>query len=265
MAAPGRTHSFELHEQPWCPEALRNALTEWLRVLWEYSRADAVIAPLMYSAIVSSKAERIVDLCSGGSGPVIRVQAELARLGVEIPVILTDKFPNRGAVSLLAEGSPGKVIACLDSVDATAVPEELSGFRTLFNSFHHFRPGDACRILSAACDARQPVGVFEITERTVPKLLRCFPASFLGVYLLIFRMRPRLPVWWLCTWVLPIIPLLIAWDGLISHFRSYTPAELQSMTRSLGHGTYRWEMGKLRAPRGGVEINFLIGVPQDAP
>ena len=160
---PARIHGFELHEQSWLPETLRNALTEWLRVLWEYSRAEVVIAPLLEAAIVSSGAEQIVDLCSGRSGPVLGVQAELARRGIQIPVILTDKFPDREALKALAVNSRGTVTACLDSIDAASLPQQLTGFRTLFNSFHHFRPADARGILSAACVDRQPIGIFEIT------------------------------------------------------------------------------------------------------
>src|ERR1700691_5573256 len=99
---PARIHGFELHEQLWLPETLRNALTEWLRALWEYSRAEVVIAPLLQAAIISSGAERIVDLCSGRSGPIVGVQAELRRRGIQVPVILTDKFPDREALTVLA-------------------------------------------------------------------------------------------------------------------------------------------------------------------
>jgi hypothetical protein len=264
-----RIHGFEIHEQPWLPETFRNALTEWLRVLWEYSRAEVVIAPLLETTIVRSDSKRIVDLCSGSSGPVIRVQAELARRGLQIPVILTDKFPDRAAFSALSVNSGGGVAAYLDSVDATSVPERFTGLRPLFNSFHHFRPAEAQAILNAACAARQPIAIFEITERTVPKVLLCFPASFLSCFLLIWRMRPRCPVWWICTWLLPIIPFIVGWDALISHLRSYTRCELRALTEGLPEGQdnerWSWRDGHLAAPRGGVEISFLIGTPVCVP
>jgi hypothetical protein len=141
------------------------------------------------------------------------------------------------------------------------VPENFTGFRTLFNSFHHFRPDEARRILNDARVSRQPVGIFEITERTIPKLLLCFPVSFLSVFPLIFRMRPARPVWWLFTWLLPVIPLMVAWDGLVSHLRAYTRAEMLLLIGDASGAGYRWEMGKLRAPKGAVDVTFLIGVP----
>jgi hypothetical protein len=164
-------------------------------------------------------------------------------------------------MSALERQSGGSIIPCFESVDATSVPHDLIGFRTFFNSFHHFAPAAARRILADAQRNRQPVGIFEITERSVPKLLLCFPASFFSVFLLIFRMRPRRPVWWLCTWVLPIIPLTVAWDGFVSHLRAYTRADILPLIRDLSDDTYRWDMGKLRAPRGGIDVTFLIGAP----
>lgn len=255
-----RIHGFELHEQAWLPATFRNALTEWLRVLWEYSRAEVVIAPLLENAIALSGSERIVDLCSGSSGPVIRVHAELARRGVLVPVILTDKFPDRGAFSALTANSRGSVTACLESIDATSLPAKLSGLRTLFNSFHHFRPADARAILNAACVDRQPIAIFEITARTFSRLVLCFPASFLSCFLLIWRMRPRRPAWWIFTWLFPIIPFIVGWDAFVSHLRSYTPGELHALTQGSIHG-WCWREGRLAAPRGGVEIDFLIGTP----
>ncbi len=161
-----RLHGVELHEQEWCPATLRNALTEWLRVLWEYSQAHIVIAPLLEKVLLSSNASQIVDLCSGGSGPVIPLQRELVAHGLSIPIVLTDKFPDRDAMTALAASSGGMVQTRHDSVDASSVPADLTGLRTLFNSFHHFRAADARRILLNARISGQPVAIFETTARS---------------------------------------------------------------------------------------------------
>jgi hypothetical protein len=41
------------------------------------------------------------------------------------------------------------------------------GFRTLFNAFHHFQPADAIAVLRDAARAGQPIGVFEIPDRSL--------------------------------------------------------------------------------------------------
>ena len=252
----------EIHDQEWCPSVLRDALTEWLRALWEYSGASSVLAPLVSEVIAESGATRIVDLCSGASGPLLSLQKQLSAEGLTIPAVMTDKFPARDAMARIAALGHAQVTSCPESVDATALPPGLKGFRTLFNSFHHFAPPQARAILEDACRSRQPIGVFEITERTVVKTILSFPASFLSCFLLIFRMWPRRPAWWVLTWILPLIPFMIGWDGLISHLRSYTSPELMQMAAECGGSQgYEWRTGKLRAPKAGVRISYLIGMP----
>ncbi len=53
------------------------------------------------------------------------------------------------------------------------------GFRTLFNSFHHFTPDDARAILRGAVGARQPIAVFEIPERKLSVVLSTLLAPFM--------------------------------------------------------------------------------------
>ncbi len=51
-----------------------------------------------------------------------------------------------------------------DLVDATKLPEEHDGFRTLFASFHHFDAGAARGILRDSVRKQQGIGVSEFTE-----------------------------------------------------------------------------------------------------
>ena len=50
---------------------------------------------------------------------------------------------------------------------ALAVPERLTGLRTVFTAFHHFRPADARAILESAVRDRQGIAIFEATFRTL--------------------------------------------------------------------------------------------------
>jgi hypothetical protein len=256
-----RLQLFEFHDLAVFPPVFRQALTEWLRALWEYSKAEDVVAPILCDALRQSGAASIVDLCSGGTGPMIPVQRKLAVLGASVPVLATDKFPDQRAMCELEQKTGGAIKGSLESIDATELQADLPGLRTLWNSFHHFAPKQAREILRNAYASGQPIAIFEFTERTLAKTLLSFPASFFSVYLLIFRMRPLRASWWLCTWILPAIPFTIAWDGLVSHLRSYTPQELIRLTE--GFDGYRWTTGRVRTPRAGLDVSFLIGRPFD--
>lgn len=241
-----RLHLFEIHEQSWCPRFVRDSLTEWLRVVWEFSEAPDLIAAKLAEVGGRVDSPPFVDLCSGSGGPWHSLRKALWRNHQYLPkVTLTDKFPTGDAIA----------------VCATDVPAELKGFRTLFNSFHHFRPEEAQAILCDAYKKQQPIAIFEFTERVPAKLAFCAITSFISVFPALFLMKAR-PTWWLFTWLLPVIPIVVAWDALVSHLRSYSAGELLEMTKEIGSG-YAWEASKLRAPRG-FDVTCLIGCPQAA-
>jgi hypothetical protein len=255
-----RFQLFEFHDQPWYPQLLRSALTEWLRALWEYSEAATVIAPLLEQVIRETGSKQIIDLCSGGSGPMIPVGQHLERRGIDIPILATDKFPDPAAMVELSSRTRGRIRGSIEPLDDTRLPEHIIGIRTIFNSFHHFGPKLAQQVLQDAYRNGQPIAIFEITERTPSKVAFSFPATFVAVFLLLARMRPWRLSWWFLTWVIPILPLSIGWDGLVSHLRSYTGIELRRLVEAMDE-SYRWEIGRVVAPRGGIRISYLVGRP----
>src|SRR3954454_22640392 len=117
-----RLQLFELHDQPWYPAFLRSALTEWLRALWGYSQAATVIAPILLRVIQETDSRRIIDLCSGGTGPMVPIQRELERCGVRVPILATDKFPDPTVMAALAKKTSGRITGRPESLDATQLP-----------------------------------------------------------------------------------------------------------------------------------------------
>lgn len=200
--------------------------------------------------------DRIIDLCSGGAGPVPPLMADLRAAGLPVTATLTDFYPNRAA---FAAAASAVVDSVPDPVDARAVPPELAGVRTLFNAFHHFRPVDAAAVLRDAVRAGQPVGVFEAMDR---RLVGVLPMVFL-VPLIVLLVTPLVrPFRWdrlVLTYLLPAVPLTVWWDGVVSALRAYTPAELEALGREAGPG-YEWRAGWV--PLGGGSpgrLTYLLG------
>jgi hypothetical protein len=75
-------------------------------------------------------------------------------------------------------------------------------------------------------------------------------------------MRPK-PVWWIFTYLLPIIPFVVAWDGWVSHLRAYTPQELRQMTEDFSD-SYRWEVRMIELQNGRFSVTCLLGIPEPA-
>ena len=254
-----RMQLFELEDMPWLPDSLRDAGTDFLRTLMALAKPYARVVPRLAEAVEASGATSIIDLCSGGGGPIVHVRNGLLEAGCDVPLTMSDLYPNRKAFAHVRRQAGEGVDFIAEPVDATAVPEHLSGFRTLFTSFHHFAPPHATRILQDAVEHRRGIGIFEITER--------MPASFLLAFaniLLVLLMAPfTRPFRWsrlFWTYLPPVAPLFVWWDGFASIFRSYTVDELRAMVDALPPNDYVWQIG--REPTRPLRITYLIGCPK---
>jgi hypothetical protein len=255
----GRVHLFEWEDFSWFPAVLRDAATAYLRRAVEVSGQAAALAPKLQQVLAATGAAQIVDLCSGGAGPTVALARVLGRDAAAVPVLLTDLYPNRPALEEAVRISAGAVTYEPEPVDATCVPERLTGMRTLFNAFHHFRPAAATAILRDAVQARQPVAVFELVSRDPPALFGMVLAP-LAVLLLMPTIRPVRVSWLILTYLLPLVPLLVLWDGLVSCLRVYSPDELRELVAALPDNDYEWEVGRL-AIGGPARATYLIGRP----
>lgn len=250
-----RLHLIELEDQPWFPTVIRDLATDYLQFIQERFRIDRAMTPLVRRALDEGRADQIVDLCSGGSGPLLGVVTDLAAEGRTIRATLTDLYPNLPAFEKIAAASRGLVRYERDPIDARRVPPRLAGLRTIFNAFHHLRPADARAVLHAAAADRQPIAILEISERslrTAPVLL-----SPLFVWIATPFMRPFTWPRFFWTYVLPLVPLTVLWDGIVSQLRAYTVDELYGLAE--GSAPMRWEAGQVPIARGNGRLTYLIG------
>ena len=165
-----RLHLFELEDQTWLPASIRDAGTDFLRFISEAGNLYTPIIPKLQGALIKTGSQEVLDLCSGGAGPIIGICKRLAEKGCAVRITLTDKYPNYPAFDYAKKRSGGAVDFLEDSVDATEVPSHLSGFRTFFASLHHFRPETARLILQDAVDQRRPIGIFDMSAGRAPPL-----------------------------------------------------------------------------------------------
>jgi hypothetical protein len=251
-----RCHLAEIHELDGCPKEVRDTMTDLLQLSIRAHRIFSPIEKLLAKAIEQSRAQQIVDLCSGGGGPWRQLHQ---KLGGDLPVRLTDKFPNLEAMNALRQDSKGAIGYEEKSIDATALPPALKGFRTLFASFHHFKPEQARAILADAVANGQGIAVFELTRRdplAILSMLFSPLAALLGVpFLKPFRWSR---LFW--TYVLPLVPLVFTIDGVISCLRTYSVKELREMTAEFTE--YDWQIGEIRGPVWPTPVTYLIGRPR---
>jgi hypothetical protein len=251
-----RIHLFEFEDLHWFPDFLRNYCTDFLQFLTNKTRMFHPILPLLSEVIKKDGSNQIIDLASGGGGALLGLNAALRKEFPELNIVLTDYFPNIPAFER-AKVDVDNIDFSEKAIDARAVPQEYTGVRTQFLSFHHFRPEDAQKILQNAVDAKQPICIFEGQERSLASIVAML-LSPISVLLTTPLIRPFNWGRILFTYVLPLVPLFVLWDGVVSLFRTYSEEEMYELVDSLRNKeSFDWQIGRLKSGPG--YILYLIG------
>ena len=251
-----RMHLIEIADEAWCPRGIRHGVTDYCRFVTE--GAYKPVAPLLAGALQSANARHVLDLGSGAAGPWLRLQPLLREAGVDVIVCLSDHNPDLVAFERARRLSQQAVTFHAEPVDATQVPGQLSGFRTMFSAFHHLRPDQARAVLADAVARGEGVGVFECGRRSLLTLGGLLgtpvPALLLAPFIGPFRWSR---LFW--TYLVPALLLVLLFDVLVSWLRVYSEPELRELTAGLDG--YQWDIGTVWNRPLPNAITYLIGVP----
>lgn len=251
-----RRHLIEIHEQPWCPRSLRDGVTDAIGFFTSVGRPFDAVTEQLLEAIHKSGAHQVVDLCSGAGGPWLDLAEGLG--GTRAHVVLTDLYPNKVAFRRAQGDGKARIRVHPDPVDARSVPADLQGFRTLFTSFHHFRPGEARRVIEDAVRRGRGIAVFEAQERRLGAMLFFLlyvPLTLIAVPLMKPFRWSRL--FW--TYIAPALPLVVTFDAIVSCLRTYTPEELLEMADDPETDT---RAGRVRAKWLPLGVSYLVALPR---
>lgn len=262
-----RIHLFEFEDLPWFPHWLRERMTRYIMAMHRLLDTRSMLADLMVRALKHTNSNHIIDLCSGSGGPMLDVAETLRQHPglADLKLTLSDLYPNQETASQLLQAGDPNTTYLTTPVDAATLGEEKPGVRTLICSMHHMRPNTAQRILQRAQEARQPICVFEISDNAVPNALwwLALPIGFLMVFFITPLVRPMTWQQLVFTYLIPVLPLLIAWDGAVSNVRTYTLQDMDILLEGLETEDYRWEKGIIKG-KGGPKL-YLLGLPKDMP
>ncbi len=251
---PPRLQLVELEDLPWWPLWLRNYQTDLLERINRYMRFYDGCLPRLRGLLEASGESQILDLCSGGGGPW---PDWLERGCFSLPVQLSDLYPNERAFARLERRHTG-LRGISHSLDMLRLGSEPPGLRTLFTALHHLPPDGVRQLLLQVSRSGRPLAAFDFNHRSWLNLLIVVPLAWLMSWLLTPLLRPSLTRL-LYTYVVPLVPLALAWDGLVSQLRAYRCEELVEFLPP--DSAYQWEVGSYRW-HGLLTITYLLGRPQ---
>lgn len=245
----------ELAEQSWWPAWARDAMTGYLHEIITRARPYSLAVPTLSALFRDAGVTHVIDLCSGAGGPWPGLRQVLETARCTVSVTCSDLAPNRAAAGRLERSG----VRYHDlPVNATAVPPSLPGARTMFSALHHFSDREVAAILEDAQRAGVPFAAFEATSRSLRGLMATAIIPIAVLVLMPF-VRPRDWRALLLTYLPPVLPLAIWWDGLISTLRTSTVDELQAIVDSLPSAPYAWTIAEIGG--GPVPILAVCGRP----
>ncbi|KAI5200529.1 hypothetical protein E4T39_05651 [Aureobasidium subglaciale] len=191
----------------------------------------------------------VIDFCSGAGGPTPLIERSInsarTRAGHQpIPFRLSDFHPNLDAWMPLATHS-ANLSFIPQSVDATdtlhAPPLVVSKTSSLPNStgdhksihlyslsFHHFEDASAQKIMTNTLATADGLCILELQDRTLGMLL-LMTGEFFLLFLLTIFWFPYSPLHLMFTYIIPVLPFVQAWDGLVSCLRTRSFEETLSL------------------------------------
>ncbi len=241
-------------------------MTLYIAALHRLADTASAIVPLVQRGLDSGDTRQIVDLCSGAGGPMVEVvrRLKLRPEYAEARLTLTDLYPNQHASEDIDQQRDGWLSYCQKSVDASNIPRELTGMRTMICSLHHMPPVLARSILMDAAHKKQPFLAFELSDNSPPILDvvgRNTRRLSIDIGLDLSRASiDSLPVNLYLPY--PVVPLFIAWDGAVSNARTYTQQDLQELLSQIDSSGYHWEIGTTTSRALPGKMSYILGVPR---
>ena len=255
-----RFHLFEFEDLSWFPSTLRNYVTDFLRTIAEKFGMFDPVVPHLVDLANRNDYSMIIDMATGAGGQWRTLLPKLLDSNNKIHLTLTDKFPNKDALEDIKEQFHDTVNIDMRSIDAIDVPQDLRGTRTMFLSIHHFKPESVKRIFENAVNSGSSIAIFEAQRRDIEHIIR-FALSPIAVFLLTPFIRPFSIPRLIFTYLIPLIPFVVFWDGVVSVLRTYTNQELEEIAKTVDiDNEFLWFSESIL--KGQQKIEVFTGYPR---
>lgn len=228
---------FEFMDHPKTPRVLRETLLDVL----DYCNTDfrPYYRTIAQKIRAIARERRLTTIVEPGAGyaPLTRALAEPN--SEQLTLIPCDLFPETETWQRLENQYGTKVQPVYEPVDFTVRREWPPGTGiVLCAALHHIPQPLRRNTLMALHDSADCVLIFEPVRKTAFSMFLVLFALIPALLTPAFRMhRPGRLRRTLFCWLIPLVPLMFVWDGLVSCLRQWSPAEWTDFISTLPSGS----------------------------
>ncbi|CAL2107012.1 conserved hypothetical protein [Tenacibaculum sp. 190524A02b] len=265
-----RVQLFEFEDFSWLPKFIRASITNLLALLLKKLKTQEIITSILQDIQTKHSFNQIVDLGAGSGGVMLDVVEEYNKnRKLPIKLLLTDLFPNPKIINQINNSTPEYIYYSSAPTNATNFETVPEGLKTMMNSFHHMSPENAKKILKTAQLNKQPILIYEMGINNIPLVFwwLFLPISILIMCIMVFFMTPFVKnitfKQVIFTYLIPVIPLIYAWDGQASLVRMYTFKDIEThlLANLPKDNSYTWKIDTAKNSEGKTQGYYILGLP----
>ncbi|OCL03169.1 hypothetical protein AOQ84DRAFT_357031 [Glonium stellatum] len=247
---------FEFCDLEIMPGFLRRCCQAMLAEQWKHqlpiiqTKSPAVLAATILESALDKMTSTgnnskltVIDFCAGGGGPTPilerTINAARAPAGkIPLEFLMSDLYPHIDA--WMASSSSSDHLSFIPQpVDATSPPiaalstestevhskngprSDTRVFRLFCLAFHHFNNDMAKQVLDSTMKTSDGFAILELQDRRIGCLMLMLCNFFLTLLVTVFWFKFwHEPLQILFTYVCPILPVVLTWDGIVSCLRT---------------------------------------------
>lgn len=217
----------------WYHIYLRKYLTFFYRVFGYYK----LWVPDFANFIKKIKKQKLMECCSGSGDALVLIDSQLDKKEFDtINYILSDIRPNPEFYTRFNITPNGRFNYIEDPVDITQETTKYDYPKIFINSFHHFSRDQAKKILDVNLSRKNEIIILEYVRKSFLGFLSMPIGPIVIILTLPFVVKLKhLPVMAFFTYFLPVFPIMMLWDGIVSCLHEYNEDDLQKIIAETGH------------------------------
>lgn len=226
---------FEFGDLAISPSLYHVYLRRFLFLSYKVYGFHRLWVPAFSEFLKNVKSHTIMDCCSGTGEPLLLLNSEIRDQDTEhINYLLSDFRPQQEFIQKFVELGNKKFQYIPVPIDATKEQEKFNYPKIFINSFHHFSKDQVEKILETNFRNKNEVIIMEYVRNSPLGYLSVLVGTCTVFLLLPFMVQLKhFPVMALFTYVIPIFPLMILWDGFVSCAHEYSAKDLEKIVNKL--------------------------------